>query len=52
MFFRVLRSGRQLVHDPAAIAWHRHRSSTDDLRAQIRGYGLGLGAWLATSSLI
>ncbi|BBY65359.1 glycosyltransferase family 2 protein [Mycolicibacterium helvum] len=47
MFFRILRSGRQLVHEPAAIAWHRHRSTADDLRAQTRGYGLGLGAWLA-----
>ncbi|OYN79951.1 glycosyl transferase family 2 [Mycolicibacterium sphagni] len=47
MFFRILRSGRQLVNEPAAIAWHRHRSTADDLRAQTRGYGLGLGAWLA-----
>jgi GT2 family glycosyltransferase len=47
MFFRILRSGRQLVREPAAIAWHRHRATTDDLRAQTRGYGLGLGAWLA-----
>jgi GT2 family glycosyltransferase len=47
MFFRILRSGRQLVREPAAIAWHRHRASADDLRAQARGYGLGLGAWLA-----
>jgi GT2 family glycosyltransferase len=47
MFFRILRSGRQLVREPAAIAWHRHRATADDLRAQTRGYGLGLGAWLA-----
>ncbi|KAA0104661.1 glycosyltransferase family 2 protein [Mycolicibacterium sp. P1-5] len=47
MFFRILRSGRQLVREPGAIAWHRHRASADDLRAQTRGYGLGLGAWLA-----
>lgn len=47
MFFRILRSGRQLVREPAAIAWHRHRATAEDLRAQTRGYGLGLGAWLA-----
>ncbi|MCV7215643.1 glycosyltransferase [Mycobacterium crocinum] len=47
MFFRILRSGRQLVREPGAIAWHRHRATADDLRAQTRGYGLGLGAWLA-----
>ncbi|WP_319431191.1 glycosyltransferase family 2 protein [Mycobacterium sp. RTGN5] len=47
MFFRILRSGRQLVREPAAIAWHRHRATAEDLRSQTRGYGLGLGAWLA-----
>ena len=47
MFFRILRSGRQLVHDPAAIVWHRHRTDSEGLLAQTRGYGLGLGAWLA-----
>jgi len=47
LFFRILRSGRQLVHDPAAIAWHRHRADNEALLAQTRGYGLGLGAWLA-----
>ncbi|MFC9355322.1 glycosyltransferase family 2 protein [Rhodococcus sp. NPDC057014] len=46
MFFRILRSGRQLVHDPAAIVWHRHRSDSEGLLVQSRGYGLGLGAWL------
>ncbi|REE73189.1 glycosyl transferase family 2 [Rhodococcus wratislaviensis] len=47
MFFRILRSGRQLVHDPAAIVWHRHRDDSEGLLVQSRGYGLGLGAWLA-----
>jgi GT2 family glycosyltransferase len=47
MFFRILRSGRQLVHDPAAIVWHRHRADSEGLLVQSRGYGLGLGAWLA-----
>ncbi|MGE0219506.1 glycosyltransferase family 2 protein [Mycolicibacterium sp.] len=47
MFFRVLHSRRRLVHEPAAIVWHRHRDTEDDLNAQMRGYGLGLGAWLS-----
>jgi glycosyltransferase involved in cell wall biosynthesis len=47
LFFRILRSGGQLVHDPTAIAWHRHRADSDALFDQTRGYGLGLGAWLA-----
>jgi glycosyltransferase involved in cell wall biosynthesis len=46
MFFRILRSGFQLVHEPSAIVWHRHRDSDEALRAQLHGYGLGLGAWL------
>ena len=47
IFFRVLWSGRQLVLEPAAIAWHRHRDSDDALSQQIHGYAMGLGAWLA-----
>jgi glycosyltransferase involved in cell wall biosynthesis len=47
MFFRILRAGRQLVNDPAAIVWHRHRADNEALFAQTRDYGLGLGAWLA-----
>ena len=47
IFFRILRSGRQLVLEPAAVAWHRHRDSDAALEDQMRGYGMGLGAWLA-----
>jgi glycosyltransferase involved in cell wall biosynthesis len=47
LFFRILRSGRQLVHEPSAVAWHRHRADNEALLAQTRGYGLGLGAWLS-----
>lgn len=48
MFFRVLMAGDKLVYEPAAIVWHRHRADSDALAVQARGYGLGLGAWLAT----
>lgn len=47
VFFRVLRSGAQLVYEPAAIVWHRHRSTNDDVLEQAGTYGLGLGAWFA-----
>ena len=47
MFFRVLRAGGQLVYDPSAVVWHRHRASSDGLAAQSRTYGVGLGAWIA-----
>ena len=46
MFFRILRSGRQLVNEPASIVWHRHRVDNEGLLAQTRDYRLGLGAWL------
>lgn len=47
MFFRVLDAGGQLVYDPAAVVWHRHRADSDGLAAQSRTYGTGLGAWIA-----
>ncbi|PRC47119.1 glycosyl transferase family 2, partial [Mycobacterium sp. ITM-2017-0098] len=47
MFFRVLDAGAQLVYDPAAVVWHRHRADSDGLAAQSRTYGIGLGAWIA-----
>nr|WP_314144567.1 glycosyltransferase [uncultured Rhodococcus sp.] len=48
MFFRILMAGDQLVYEPGAIVWHRHRADSAALATQARGYGLGLGAWLAT----
>jgi len=46
MFTRVILEGYSLVVQPSAIVWHRHRDDLDDLSAQARGYGSGLGAWL------
>jgi GT2 family glycosyltransferase len=50
IFFRILQAGRALAAEPAAIVWHRHRSDLAALRTQSRGYGVGLGAWLAKIS--
>lgn len=47
MFTRVILAGYSLVVQPSAIVWHRHRDDLQALRVQARGYGLGLGAWLA-----
>ncbi len=47
MFVRVLLAGHALVVEPSAVVWHRHRDDLAALRIQARGYGLGLGAWLA-----
>ena len=50
-FTRVLFAGQTLVMQPSAIIWHRHRVDVAELRAQARGYGMGLGAWLAKVAL-
>ncbi|MDQ0755119.1 glycosyltransferase family 2 protein [Arthrobacter sp. B3I4] len=47
MFTRVILSGRSLVVQPSAVVWHRHRADLEELIVQARGYGNGLGAWLA-----
>jgi glycosyltransferase involved in cell wall biosynthesis len=47
MFVRILLAGGLLVREPAAVVWHRHRRTAEELEAQIHNYGLGLGAWMA-----
>lgn len=44
MFSRILAGGYRIVYDPAALAWHRHRRSMDELRETLRGYGTGVYA--------
>ena len=46
MFVRVLLAGHQLVYQPSALVWHRHRADMRSLHMQISGYGVGLGAWI------
>jgi GT2 family glycosyltransferase len=46
MFVRVLLADHQLVYQPSALVWHRHRADMSALREQIACYGLGLGAWI------
>ncbi|MEO7127066.1 MAG: glycosyltransferase [Nakamurella sp.] len=46
-FTRVILNGRVLAMQPTALIWHRHRDDLAALRVQARGYGTGLGAWLA-----
>jgi glycosyltransferase involved in cell wall biosynthesis len=48
---RVLLSGRQIVHDPAAIVWHAHPRDYAELEDRVFGYGVGLTATL-TRALI
>jgi glycosyltransferase involved in cell wall biosynthesis len=43
---RVLLSGREVVHDPAAIVWHAHPREYRELKQRVWGYGIGLTACL------
>jgi GT2 family glycosyltransferase/peptidoglycan/xylan/chitin deacetylase (PgdA/CDA1 family) len=45
-FVRVLRSGRTLTYEPAALVWHEHRVEEQDLLNQMYCYGKGLSAYL------
>jgi GT2 family glycosyltransferase len=44
MFARILASGFLIGYDPAALSWHRHRRSMEELRETLRGYGTGVYA--------
>lgn len=48
-FVQVLLAGHRLVYQPDAVVRHRHRADYDGLRAMARGYGVGLGAYLAST---
>ena len=56
LYVRMLAAGYSLSVEPSAITWHRHRSDLPALKAQARGYGTGMGAWitkiLCTPSLL
>jgi glycosyltransferase involved in cell wall biosynthesis len=41
MFARILAAGYRIVYDPAALSWHRHRTSMAGLQRQLQGYGIG-----------
>lgn len=44
MFARILSSGYRIVYDPAAVSWHRHRRTKDELIDTVYGYGVGVYA--------
>ena len=46
VFVRVLRAGRALVYEPAALVWHHHRADHAALLRQMFGYGTGLSAFV------
>jgi O-antigen biosynthesis protein len=50
MFFRVLEAGHTLVYEPSAIVRHRHRTTYEQLRAQIANNGVGFFAYLTAAA--
>jgi GT2 family glycosyltransferase len=48
-FFRVVARGYRLVYQPGALIWHHHRRELAAVRTQAYGYGVGLGAYLASA---
>jgi hypothetical protein len=44
MFTRILRSGYRIVYEPAAVSWHRHRETMQEVRETVYGYGVGVYA--------
>jgi glycosyltransferase involved in cell wall biosynthesis len=42
MFARILIAGYQIVYDPSALSWHRHRRTWKELQKTIYGYGVGV----------
>lgn len=44
LFARVLMDGHRIVYDPAAVSWHRHRRTKEELLDTVYGYGVGVYA--------
>jgi glycosyltransferase involved in cell wall biosynthesis len=44
LFARVLIAGHRIVYDPAAVSWHRHRETREELLDTVYGYGVGVYA--------
>ena len=41
-FSRILTAGYRIVYDPAALSWHRHRRTWQELRQTVYGYGIAV----------
>ena len=50
MFFRVLEEGHTLVYEPAALVWHRHRTTYEELHVQLTNHGVGLYSYFVRSA--
>lgn len=44
-FSRILLAGYQIVYEPEALSWHRHRRTWPETKKAIKGYGVGVYAY-------
>lgn len=44
-FTRILLAGYQIVYEPEALSWHRHRRTMEETEKAIKGYGIGVYAF-------
>jgi GT2 family glycosyltransferase len=51
VFYRVLKAGFEIVYEPHAYVWHRHRSTVAALKKQIYAYSKGHVAYHLTTWL-
>jgi GT2 family glycosyltransferase len=52
LFIRILRSGGAITSEPAALVWHAHPRTSEEMRERAFGYGVGLTAALAKHALL
>jgi len=48
---RLVLAGHVVGYEPSVLVWHHHRTSGEALHVQLRGYAVGLGAFLAKVAL-
>ena len=46
-FTRVLLGGNTILHQPAAVVWHRHYATDSEVHRQFHAYGTGLTGYYA-----
>lgn len=44
-FSRILLAGYQIIYEPEALSWHRHRRTWHETKKAIYGYGVGVYAY-------
>ncbi len=52
IFTRILVAGYQIVYDPEALSWHRHRRTWEELCETLYGYGVGVYSLLTRHLLL